>query len=228
MKKRILLSLLIAAITLPAHAQSYIFGETVGRGVVYHYSELDFAPRDSNLSFYTSTQYGVADWLDVGFDLSAGYGETAFGFVLHGGYEVNQWFKFGLVVDPSFNLNRGFKFDYITNLLLLNGALTPSGNLWWSSNTLNNVSRDGDWSLENWWYLGYDIELKGDHCLTPAIGAYHSWLFDTPADIALSLGYNYKWFNCYIYCYNLLPQGRTPSDYMPSFALAIDLEIPTK
>lgn len=226
MRKYFLILLLFASVA--ANAQIYIYPETAGKNTFYGFTQLSFRPQHDYIMSYTTLQHGVTNWLDLGIDMTASGHEANMGFLAHVGHRFNNWIGLGAQFVPSFDLNDKFKFNYITNIYMLDGALTPSGNLWWASNTWHTILRNGDQIITNWWYLGYNIKLAENHALTPTVGVYHSWRFDEPADMAFILSYSYKWLNVYANLSELLPGRNIKGDYMPQISFVFEIFIPTK
>lgn len=226
MRKYFFILLLFASVV--ANAQIYIYPETAGKNIFYGFTQLSFRPQHDYIMSYTTLQHGVTNWLDLGIDMTASGHEANMGFLAHVGHRFNNWIGLGAQFVPSFDLNDKFKFNYITNLYMLDGALTPSGNLWWASNTWHTILRNGDQIITNWWYLGYNIKLAENHALTPTVGVYHSWRFDEPADMAFILSYSYKWLNVYANLSELLPGRNVKGDYMPQISFVFEVFIPTK
>lgn len=221
-------SILLLFVSVATNAQFYIYPETAGKNTFYGFTQLSFRPQNDFIMSYTTLQYGATKWLDLGIDITASGQESNMGFVVHVGHRFNNWIGIGAQFVPSFDLNDKFKFSYVTNLYMLDGALTPSGNLWWTSNTWHTISRNGEQDISNWWYLGYNIKLAENHALIPTVGVYHSWKFDEPADLALILSYRCKWLNVYANLSELLPDCNVKGNYMPQISFALEFFIPTK
>ena len=141
----------------------------------------------------------MGDYTAVGLDLYTGTECSYAGYLVRVGKKFSKWFGIGAQITPSFNLNDNFKFSYLTSALYMNGAISNSGNLFWCSNTWWGVNDGADKTLTNWEYLGYTIPLKKGHCITPMVGAIHSWMFDKDVDVAAGFYYSIKNWNIYLW-----------------------------
>jgi len=227
MKNKLLILILITAYSTSVYSQCYYLSSSAGRNTFNTCTEVNFMPKHNYVGSYTLLRYGVTKWLDLGFDITAATGMANMGGYVFAGYRFNNWIGAGISIDPQFDLNNGFHFVQMNNLYVLDGALIPSGKLWWASNTWHYIQRNGDWSLNQIWYLGYDFTIKDEHTLTPAIDVKHSWRFDEPVDLGIVVYYNYKWFSAYTYVCELLPDRHKDCPYMPCFGIGLDLYIDT-
>lgn len=228
MKNKLLTLILITAYCTSINSQCFCPSSTAGKNTINAYCEVDFMPKHDFLASYSLLRYGVTKWLDFGFDFTAGSNTANMGGFAYAGYRFNNWIGAGIMIDPQFDLNKGFQFTELKNLYILDGSLTPSGKLWWTSNTWHNIERNGNWSLNQSWYIGYEFDIKGGHTLYPAIDVRYSWRFDEPVDMGVVLYYSYKWFDAFAYVCELLPGRHEDCSYMPCFCIGIDLYIDTR
>lgn len=182
-----------------ANAQVPYFSGTVGDRKLYGYTSLKIRPGINNQETYTTFQYGIGNYAATGLDIYTGPGSAYMGFLIRGGYKVNQYFGIGAQATPSFNLNDSFKFGYFTGGLYLNGAITKDAKLFWCINDWFGVNRDGSYSIDQWTYLGYSFSIKNGDAITPMVGMTHDWKFENKPDMAAGLYYTHKMWNFYIW-----------------------------
>lgn len=219
--KKLCLVVVFACLTLTTYAQIPYFAGTVGDGYIYGYTSLKFRPSVNAQESYTTFQYGITDYGAVGTDIYSYNNSVYWGFLARGGYRFNKWYGIGLQVTPSFDMGNNFKFDYLTFGLYQNGDITNNGNLFWVSNTWAGINRNTENTWNQWWYLGYYIDLKEKGSITPMVGCLHDWKFVNEADFAVGLYYTYKSWNFYIW-------GNDFFKDKPRIVFGIDFKIKTK
>lgn len=212
---------ILLLISVVGWAQVPYFAGTAGDGNLYGYTSVKFRPGVKTLESYTTFQYGITDYFATGLDLYTGGGDAYMGFLVRGGYKVNKWFGVGLQATPSFDLQNSFRFSYATLGLYMNGALIPSGNFFWCSNTWGGINRDGSNTWNQWMYLGYSFDFGKHGGITPMVGMTHSWKFDEKPDMAAGFYYTYK-------CWNFYAWGNDFFREHPRVVIGIDFNIPTK
>ncbi len=182
-----------------AFAQIPYFASTAGDGKIYGYTSVKYRPTSKDIESYTTFQYGITDYFASGLDLYTVNNQVYLGLTVRGGYKVNKWFGAGLQATPSFDLANNFYFSYFTLGIYLNGALIPSGNLLWCSNTWAVIQRDGcnDWLQK--WYIGYKFNFGRHGSMTPMVGCVHRWSFDEDPDMTAGIYYSFGAWNFYIW-----------------------------
>lgn len=197
--KKTLLTTLFALISMLTYAQIPYFSGTVGDGKLYGYTSIKARPGINAQETYSTFQYGVGDHVAVGMDLYTGVGSEYWGANVRYGHKFNKWFGIGGEVTPSFNLNDNFKYSYTTAAMYMNGAITKDGKLFWCSNTWWGINNGADNTITNYEYLGYSVNFKNGHAITPMVGAIHSWKLDQDVDLAAGFYYTIKNWNFYLW-----------------------------
>lgn len=197
--KKILLSMIMLALSVAASAQVPYYGATVGKHHLFGYHSLKVRPGINNQRTYTTLQYGINDWFSIGTDLTTGPGEKFIGYYGRVGKKFSDWFSAGVQMTPSFDLDNSHKFGYFTTGLFLNGNITSDGKLFWTSNTWHTANKGADNTLEQWWYLGGNFKLSKNSSIWPHIGLVHSWMFDADPDLAVGFFYVYKQYSLYLW-----------------------------
>ena len=221
MIKRLLIMLVLFLIVVSAKAQIPYFSGTAGDGNIYGYTSVKFRPGINAQETYTTFQYGMTEFASVGTDLYTAANQTYLGFLIRGGYKFNKWYGIGMQATPSFDVNNNFKYSYLTLGLYQNGVLSADGNLFWVANTWAGLNRGGDDTWNQWWYLGYYIDLKKNGGLTPMIGCLHDWTFENNADLAIGCYYTYKKWNFYLWGNDILKDN-------PRVVIGFDFKLSTK
>lgn len=219
--KKIYILLLIASLAVNVFAQIPYFAGTAGDGHLYGYTSVKFRPGVNAQETYTTFQYGVTDYAAVGADIYSFNNSIYWGFLARGGYKFNSWYGIGFQATPSFDLGNSFKLNYVTLGLYQNGAISPNGNLFWVANTWAGINRNTKDTWNQWWYLGYYVDLNKKGGITPMVGCLHDWEFKNDADLAVGFYYSYKNWNFYLWGNDFFKDN-------PRLVLGIDFNIPVK
>lgn len=221
MRNRKLFSLfLLLGIGSIVSAQVPYFSSTLDKGNVSGYTSLSVYTSDCMLESYTYLEYGITDYLSTGMHIGS-YGNTVYwGPELRGGYRVNKWFGFSLHAMPSFDLTNKFRFTDATIGLYMSGAILPSRQLFWLTNSYATIYRDGSTDWWQYWYLGGYIPIRNEHALMPMVGCTHSWRFEQHPDLSAGLIYRYKWWNFMVWCSQII-------SCRPVVKAGIEFDIPT-
>ncbi len=213
--KKTLLLLLFTIITSTAFSQIPFYATPLGKGTIYGYFEYQFQPGENNQGAYTYWQYGLTNWLDLGFDFQAGvdYHSTAFTAKL--GYTFSKWFSIGAMIQPWFNSSDKFKFGGLLNTVLLQGSLTNNEKLFWLTNTEIGCFDDLTDYYNQQWCLGYNFELKNGDILGPMTGIKHSLHFNEDVKPFLGLYYNHKRLGVYLW-------GNSLAESKPEFSVGLE------
>lgn len=221
--KKIVLIVALAAVTAIARAQIPNFGTTVGDQKLYGYSSMKYRTNSSTWETYSTLQYGISDYAQVGVDLYTNGAVSYIGYVVRGGYKFCDYIKLGGQLTPSFDMGDNHRFSYLTSALYVNGNITKDGRLFyvtdmWLENNKNELT-----SAKQWSYLGYTCPLgkKGSQSLTPMAGIIHSWKFDQDVDLSLGCYYSYKNINLYAWTNDILTKH-------PRFILAVEFSFSNK
>lgn len=198
MKKFILLTIAIFCF-LEINAQVPYFGATVGEGKVFGYTSLKFRPGINAQESYTTMQFGINDYFSVGADISANSSTINNGLYVRGGYTHNKWFSVGTQITPYFDLKDNFKYSNTSIGLFMNGNITQDGHLFWTSNSWATITKNGEDSFNQWWYLGGNVKINDENSIVPMLGLIHSWKFDTDMDVAAGFYYVYKKYSFYLW-----------------------------
>ncbi len=197
--KRLLLSLLLLCAICTARAQVPYFAGTVGNGKVYGYTSLKVRAGIDAIESYNTVQVGLGKHFALGADLSVNGSDAYYGFLVRCGYEISPFFNAGVQMTPSFDLSDRFGFGYLTAALYLNGAITRNKRLFWVSNTWYGINRGEKNTVDQWFYLGYNVRFEKNRGLTPMAGIIYSWEFDRDPDLAVGAYYSFKRFNLYLW-----------------------------
>lgn len=219
--KRLYIVAVLLFVAFFAKAQVPYFAGTAGDGNLYGYTSLKFRPSINAQESYTTFQYGITDYAAVGTDIYTYNNSVYWGFLSRGGYKFNKWYGIGIQATPSFDMGNNFEFNYLTLGLYQNGAITSDGNLFWVSNTWAGINRNAENTWNQWWYLGYYIDLKDAGGITPMLGCLHDWKFQNQADFAAGFYYTYKSWNFYVW-------GNDFFRNTPRLVFGIDFKIKTK
>lgn len=219
--KKLFTALALAFLALTSYAQIPYFAGTAGDGNIYGYTSLKFRPSVNAQESYTTFQYGITDYAAVGTDIYSYNNSVYWGFLARGGYKFNKWYGIGLQATPSFDMGNNFEFNYLTLGLYQNGAITSDGNLFWVSNTWAGINMNAENTWNQWWYLGYYIDLKDAGGITPMFGCLHDWKFQKQADFAAGFYYTYMSWNFYVW-------GNDFFKETPRIVIGIDFKIKTK
>ena len=225
--KKIIFCVVFTIVAIVAKAQVPYFAGTAGDGNLYGYTSVKFRPGINAQETYTTFQYGITDYFALGTDLYTGTNMATntnnayWGFLVRGGYKVNKWYGIGLQATPSFDLGDSFKFSYLTLGIYQNGAISSDGNLFWVSNTWAGINKGAKDTWNQWWYLGYYIDLKDKGGITPMVGCLHDWEFKDDADLAVGFYYSYKKWNFYLWGNDILKDN-------PRIVVGVDFKLSTK
>lgn len=221
--KKIILTAVLVAITAIAKAQVPNFGTTVGDQKMYGYSSIKYRASANTWEAYSTLQYGVSNYAQVGIDLYTNGHASYIGYVVRGGYGFCDNFKLGGQLTPSFNMGDNHKFSYLTSALYVNGNITKEGRLFYVTDMWLENDKDKLTSASQWSYLGYicPVGKKGNQSLTPMAGVIHSWKFDKDIDLSLGCYYSYKNVNLYAWTNDILTKH-------PRFILAVEFSFNNK
>lgn len=220
--KRLLALFSFVIVAYTATAQVPNFGGSVGDQKLYGYSSMKYRANVSSWETYSTLQYGITDYFQIGADLYTGTLSSYVGYVLRGGYKFSPYFKIGAQITPSFNLNDRHKFGYLTSALYMNGQITSDGKMFWVTNTWLESDKHKLNSAKQWSYLGYSFDLPGNNnSITPMAGLIHSWKFDQPVDVSLGAYYTHKNISLYAWTDDIL------TDH-PRFIIAVEFTFNNK
>lgn len=197
--KKLLLSLFMTTICMSSFSQVPYYGATVGKDHFFGYHSLKVRPGINNQRTYTTFQFGLTDWFSLGTDLTTGPGEKYIGYYWRVGKNFSQWFSVGIQMAPTFDLDNSHKFGYLNTGLFLNGDITSDGKVFWCANTWHTRNRDGNHSLDQYWYLAGKLPITENSSFWPHIGLVHSWFFNSDPDLAAGFFYVYKHYSFYLW-----------------------------
>lgn len=221
--KKIVLIVALAAVTAIARAQIPNFGTTVGDQKLYGYSSMKYRANVNAWETYSTLQYGISDYVQVGADLYTNGAVSYIGYVVRGGYKFCDYFKLGGQLTPSFDMGDNHRFSYLTSALYVNGNITKDGRLFYVTDTWLENNKNELTSAKQWSYLGYTCPLgkNGSQSFTPMAGIIHSWKFDQDVDLSLGCYYSYKNINLYAWTNDILTKH-------PRFILAVEFSFSNK
>uniref|UniRef100_UPI00402915F8 hypothetical protein n=1 Tax=Alloprevotella sp. TaxID=1872471 RepID=UPI00402915F8 len=171
---------------------------------------------------YSTLQYGVTDYMNVGADLYYNGSDSYIGYTFRTGKKFSPYFSVGAQFTPSFNLGENHKFAYMTEALYMNGNITRDGRMFWVTNTWLEQANHELSSAKQWTYLGYTCPLgnKGNS-ITPMAGIIHDWKFESDVDLSFGAYYSHKNINVYAWTNDIL------TDH-PRFVLAVEFKFSNK
>uniref|UniRef100_UPI00402A53CB hypothetical protein n=1 Tax=Alloprevotella sp. TaxID=1872471 RepID=UPI00402A53CB len=171
---------------------------------------------------YSTLQYGVTDYMNVGADLYYNGSDSYIGYTFRTGKKFSPYFSVGAQFTPSFNLGENHKFAYMTEALYMNGNITRDGRMFWITNTWLEQANHELSSAKQWTYLGYTCPLgnKGNS-ITPMAGIIHDWKFESDVDLSFGAYYSHKNINVYAWTNDIL------TDH-PRFVLAVEFKFSNK
>lgn len=220
--RKVSIVLLVCLLSIVSvRAQIPNFGGSIGNQNLYGYTSMKFYSGSNSWETYSTLQYGISNYFQLGTDLYTNANGSYVGYILRGGYRFNPYFNIGAQITPSFNLSNKHKYDFFTSALYMNGIITNDGKLFWVSNTWIENSNRSLSSVSEWSYLGYSINLGKRKNITPMLGMIHSWKFDKPVDLSFGTYYNYKNINLYVWTNNLFTDN-------PRFVLAMEFTFNNK
>ena len=123
--RRILFSICMAIIAIAVQAQVPNFGSTAGNQNLYGYSSMKYRAKAKTWETYSTLQYGITDYMNIGADLYANGTDSYIGYTFRTGKKISSYFSIGAQFTPSFNLGENHKFAYMTEALYMNGNITP-------------------------------------------------------------------------------------------------------
>ena len=220
--KKLLLFVCVMFIAIAAKAQVPNFGTTAGNQKLYGYSAMKYRAKEKSWETYSTLQYGVTDYMNVGADLYTVGSSTYLGYTFRTGTKISPYFSIGAQFTPSFNLGENHKFAYMTEALYMNGNITKDGRMFWVTDTwLEQTSHEFS-SAKQWTYLGYTCPLgnKGNS-ITPMAGIIHDWKFESDVDLSFGAYYSHKNINVYVWTNDIL------TDH-PRFILAVEFKFSNK
>ncbi len=133
--KKLLLSFCIMAIVIAAKAQVPNFGTTAGDQKLYGYSAMKYRAKAQTWETYSTLQYGVTDYMNIGADLYYNDSDSYIGYTFRVGKKISPYFSVGAQFTPSFNLGENHKYAYMTEGLYMNGNITRDGRMFWVTDT---------------------------------------------------------------------------------------------
>lgn len=133
--KKTLLVICLMIIAIAAKAQVPNFGTTAGDQKLYGYSAMKYRAKTKTWETYSTLQYGVTDYMNVGADLYYNGSDSYIGYTFRTGKKLSPYFSVGAQFTPSFNLGENHKFAYMTEALYMNGNITRDGRMFWVTNT---------------------------------------------------------------------------------------------
>lgn len=220
--KKVNIALLINLLTIVCvKAQIPNFGGSIGKQNLYGYTSMKYRAGINNWETYSTVQYGVFNYFQIGTDLYTCTNTSYVGYVFRGGYKFNPFFNIGAQITPSFNLSNKHKYGFLTSAFYMNGEITNDGRLFWVTNTWIENNNHGLASANQWSYFGYTFNLPNNKKITPMLGMIHSWKFDKPVDLSLGAYYTYKNINFYVWSNDLFTKN-------PRFVLALEFTFSNK
>lgn len=221
MKKLIFIALVLT-LGIKAFSQVPNFGTTAGDQKLYGYSALKYRANAGTWETYSTLQYGVTDYMNVGADLYNNGSESYIGYTFRTGKKISPYFSIGAQFTPSFNLGENHKFAYMTEALYMNGNITKNGRMFWVTDTWLEQANHELSSAKQWTYLGYTCPLRNkDNSITPMVGIIHDWKFESDVDLSFGAYYSHKNINVYAWTNDIL------TDH-PRFVLAVEFKFSNK
>ena len=220
--RKILFSICMAIIAIAVQAQVPNFGSTAGNQNLYGYSSMKYRAKAKTWETYSTLQYGVTDYMNIGADLYANGTDSYIGYTFRTGKKISSYFSIGAQFTPSFNLGENHKFAYMTEALYMNGNITNDGSLFWVTDTWLEQADHKLSSAKQWTYLGYTCPLgnKGNS-ITPMAGVIHDWKFKSDVDLSFGAYFSHKNINFYVWTNDIL------TDH-PRFILALEFKFSNK
>lgn len=201
MKKQFLFLFVALCSTTTLLAQVPNFAGTAGKDHIYGYFSFKARPGINNQETYSTIQYGATNWMALGADYYTGLDQRYLGLTARfGKLSFCKNFNVGAQFTPSFDLQDNFKWSYLTSALYLNGDITSDGKLFYVADTWYTINRGhAKNSIDQWFYLAYNIPFKNGRSITPMLGTIYSWKFDKDADLALGAYYSVGKCNLYVW-----------------------------
>lgn len=221
--KRVLLSFCAIAIAIVANAQVPNFGATAGDQNLYGYSAMKYRAKQKTWETYSTLQYGVTDYMNVGADLYTSGSDSYIGYTFRTGKKISSYFSIGAQFTPSFNIGANHSFAYMTEALYMNGNITKDGRMFWVTNMWLEQANHELSSAKQWTYLGYTCPLgkSGKNSITPMAGIIHDWKFESDVDLSFGAYYSHKNINLYAWTNDILTSH-------PRFILAVEFKFSNK
>lgn len=213
--RRLFFFCLAFLLSLSSFAQVPNFGTTVGNARLYGYSSMKYRVNSNTWETYSTLQYGIGNYSQVGVDLYTGGGNTYIGYIVRGGVKVCDYFKIGGQLTPSFDLNDKHNFSYLTSALYINGNISSDGRWFYVTDTWFENNRTTLTSAKQWTYIGRTISFPNSDSMTPMAGIIHSWKFDQDPDLSLGCYYSHKNINLYVWANDIFTKT-------PRFVLALE------
>lgn len=221
--KRILLLACLMLLPFVAKAQVPNFGSTAGNENLYGYSAIKYRANVRTWETYTTLQYGVTEYMNIGADLyTSGY-DSYLGYTFRIGKKISPYFSIGAQFTPSFAVSENHSFAYMTEGLYMNGNITENGRMFWITDTWLEQAEHKLSSAKQWTYLGYTCPLGecGKNSITPMAGIINDWKFESDIDLSLWLYYSHNNINLYAWANDIL------TDH-PRFVLAVEFKFSNK
>lgn len=189
----------LLSLIMDGFAQVPYFASTPGNNNLYGYISVKFRPRTNAQESYTTLQYGIGQCFAIGADITTSVSNAYFGISARFGYMISKYFNIGIQVTPSFNLSDGFGFGYLSTALYMNGSIAFNDRLFWVANTWYTHNCNSSYSIEQWAYLGYNINLTENNSITPLIGVIYSWQFNDKPDLSIGAYWTHNNYNFYLW-----------------------------
>lgn len=220
--KFFILSVFGFAFSVFSMAQVPNFGTTAGDQKLYGYSSLKYRAKAKAWETYSTLQYGVTDYMNVGADLYTGTEVSYVGYTFRVGKKMSPYFSVGAQLTPSFDLSKSHNFAYMTEALYMNGNITKNGRLFWVTDTWLEQADHKMSSAKQWTYLGY-TSLVGNsgNSITPMLGVINDWKFESDIDMSFGAYYTYKDINLYAWTNDILTNH-------PRFIVAVEFKFSNK
>ncbi|MDE6633027.1 MAG: hypothetical protein K2K23_08515 [Muribaculaceae bacterium] len=220
--KKIIIFLMLCVCAMTSMAQVPNFGTTVGDQKLYGYSALKYRAKANSWETYSTLQYGITNYMQIGADLYTATDNAFIGYTVRAGYKFSNYFKLGAQITPSFDLNDHHKFSYLTSGIYMNGNITRDGKLFWVTDTWLENNKKELTSAKQWTYLGYTFSLPGNsNSITPMAGVIHSWKFDQDPDLSFGAYYTHKNISLYVWTNDILTSR-------PRFVAAVEFAFSNK
>lgn len=220
--KKLSIILVLCLNTIISIAQVPNFGTTVGDQKLYGYSSLKYRAKANSWETYSTLQYGITNYIQVGADLYTSTDNAFIGYTVRGGYKFSNYFKLGAQITPSFDLTDQHKFSYLTSAVYMNGNITSDGKLFWVTDTWLEKNKKEFTSAKQWTYLGYTIGLPGKgNSITPMAGIIHSWKFNQDSDLSFGAYFTHRNISLYVWTNDILTR-------QPRFVAAIEFAFSNK
>lgn len=221
--KRALLPVFMMIITVVVKAQVPNFGATAGDQNLYGYSAMKYRANNKTWETYSTLQYGLTDYMNIGADLYTNGSDAYIGYTFRTGKKISHYFSIGAQLTPSFDMGANHRFAYMTEALYMNGNITRDGRLFWVTNTWLEQAHHEMSSAKQWTYLGYTCPIgeKGKNSITPMAGIINDWKFESDVDLSFGAYFSHKNINLYAWTNDILTNH-------PRFVVAVEFKFSNK